>query len=559
MNRSCVAALALLSFLLLDVPLAPAQARRPAYHPTAIQQPAFRTAVQGVTASQLKDYLAFVASDEMEGRETPSRGLDATARFIATLLSRWGVKPGGADGGYFQPIDLAKQTLATDALEVSVGKRTLAYGRDYLAMATAGEVSAGLVFAGDGWFVKSKGLDAYAGIDPKGKIVVLTQGGFPAGIKNMGALGKRGEDWMDPMSYAQRKGAVAIVMLPSLLAQTNADRVAQMRRRFEDGQAWPEKLPREGGGGPMGASTLPTVFLMASGAQALFAGEKVDAATILQSFPAGTAVKPFELSAQKQVRIVVRTAVEHTASQNVVGIVEGSDPALKAEYVAFGAHYDHEGTRPGESDAVLNGADDDGSGTVALLAMAEALQKAPRKPRRSAIFVWHMGEEKGLWGSAYFTAFPTVPIDRIVAQLNIDMIGRSRPAGDTDPRNKDLSGPNEVYVIGSRLMSSELGAISDAVNASYGKLSYNFRYDDPKDPERFFYRSDHIHYARKGIPIIFYFTGVHADYHGPDDKVSKIDFAKYEKITRTIFATFWEIAERAARPAVDKPLAADAQ
>jgi Zn-dependent M28 family amino/carboxypeptidase len=134
------------------------------------------------------------------------------------------------------------------------------------------------------------------------------------------------------------------------------------------------------------------------------------------------------------------------------------------------------------------------------------------------------------------------------------MIGRSKPAGDTDARDKDLSGPNEVYVIGSKLMSTALGELSEAVNAGYQKLSFNYKYDDPKDPQQFFYRSDHINYARKNIPIIFYFTGVHADYHQPGDEVSKIDFAKYEKITRTIYATMWEIAEMKTRPKVNKPL-----
>ena len=193
---------------------------------------------------------------------------------------------------------------------------------------------------------------------------------------------------------------------------------------------------------------------------------------------------------------------------------------------------------------------------MALLAFAEALSKAPRRPKRSIFFVWHMGEEEGLWGSRFFTSFPTVPLDSIVTLLNIDMIGRSRADGDTNPRNKDLSGPNELYVIGSKMMSSELGALSEAVNQAYLKLSVNHRYDDPKDPEQFFGRSDHIHYARKGIPIIFYFTGVHADFHQPGDEVSKIDFAKYEKIARTIYATLWEVAELKARPKVDKPLAA---
>ena len=152
-----------------------------------------------------------------------------------------------------------------------------------------------------------------------------------------------------------------------------------------------------------------------------------------------------------------------------------------------------------------------------------------------------------------------MPIDSIVAQLNIDMIGRSRADGDTDSRNRNLSGPNELYVIGSKVMSSELGALSEAVNQAYLRLSFNYRYDDPKDTEQFFYRSDHIHYARKGIPAIFYFTGTHADYHQPGDEVSKIDFVKYEKITRTIYATLWEVAAMRARPKVDKPLPSEAR
>ncbi|MBP1634529.1 MAG: putative aminopeptidase [Acidobacteria bacterium] len=554
MKRALALALGLPLLLPSSSPALP-QAATASYTVTAVKQPAFRAAADGITAAQLKDYLSYVASDEMEGRDTPSRGLDATAKFIATLLSRWGVKPAGDQGSYFQRIELAREKPALDALRVEIGKRALSYGTDFLAVPAAGEARGGLVFAGDGWYVKARKIDAYANVDPKGKIVIVTQGGFPPGVSRdeIMSLGKRGEDWMDPSSYARKKGAVGIIMLPTLLNQANPERVAQIRRRFEDGQAWPEKLPR--GEGSFGAADpLPTVYLLARGAQALFAGEKSDAATILQSFPAGTPVAPFALSDQKQAVISIKTTKDRLSSQNVVGVVEGSDPSLKSEYVAFGAHYDHDGTRPGEGDTIMNGADDDGSGTVALLAMAEALQKAPRKPKRSAIFVWHMGEEHGLWGSSYFAAFPTVPIDRIVAQLNIDMIGRSRAAGDTDPRDKDLSGPNEVYVIGSRMMSTELGALSDAVNAAYEKLSYNFRYDDPKDPERFFYRSDHVEYARRGIPIIFYFTGVHRDYHQPSDEVSKIDFAKYERITRAVFATFWEIADRKARLVVDKKL-----
>ncbi|MFN2531644.1 MAG: M28 family peptidase, partial [Pyrinomonadaceae bacterium] len=149
-----------------------------------------------------------------------------------------------------------------------------------------------------------------------------------------------------------------------------------------------------------------------------------------------------------------------------------------------------------------------------------------------------------------------VPLDHIVAQLNIDMIGRSKKAGDTNPRNKDLSGPNDVYVIGSTMMSTDLGELVDSVNKSFLNINFDKRYDDPADPNRFFFRSDHFNYARKGIPIIFFFDGVHEDYHQPGDSADKIDYQKMEKVARTVYMTMWEVANRATRPKVDKPLPA---
>jgi Zn-dependent M28 family amino/carboxypeptidase len=230
---------------------------------------------------------------------------------------------------------------------------------------------------------------------------------------------------------------------------------------------------------------------------------------------------------------------------------------LQNEYVALGAHYDHVGVRAVAGDGIYNGADDDGSGTTALLAMAEALAHAKLRPKRSVLFVWHAGEEKGLWGSRYFTDYPTVPLDHIVTQLNIDMIGRSKKEGDTNPRNKDLSGPDAVYVIGSKMMSSELGEITETVNKSYLNLTFDYRYDDPADPNRFFFRSDHFNYARKGIPIVFFFDGVHEDYHRPGDEAQKIDYQKMARITKTVYMMLWEIANRPARPKVDKQLPAE--
>jgi Zn-dependent M28 family amino/carboxypeptidase len=205
-------------------------------------------------------------------------------------------------------------------------------------------------------------------------------------------------------------------------------------------------------------------------------------------------------------------------------------------------------------DKIWNGADDDGSGTVSVLSIAEALSKAPVRPKRSVLFVWHCGEEKGLWGSAYFNKFPTVDIKNVIAQLNIDMIGRSRKTDDTNPKNKELSGENEIYVIGKDMMSSTLGSIVDATNKGYLNLNYDTRYDDPKDPNRFFFRSDHFNYAHNGIPIAFWFDGVHEDYHQPGDEPQKIDYNKMEKVARTIFLTLWELTDTKTRPAVDKQL-----
>jgi len=552
MKRVLVGLLALTALTAGSLP-AGAQKVKPAYTATAVKQAPLRTSAGTITAAQLKDYLSFVASDEMEGRATPSRGLDTTARFLATMLSRAGVKPGGDAGSFFQGIALTKETLAPAGGVFELNGRPLVYAKDFLLVSAGGSASGSLVFAGDGWFIKSKGIDAYDGIDPKGKVVVVTQGGMPKGVTFADLQsGKRGEDWIDPSAYAQKKGAVGIIALPPLTTLADPDRYEAMRKSAEAGAFRVEKLPDNA------QTQLPTAVVTLKTARALFLKEKSDADTIMQSFPSGTPVKPFALSSDKKVRFEAQTTVQRAATQNVVGIIEGSDPVLKHEYVALGAHYDHTGTLSGGTDTVMNGADDDGTGTVALLVMAEALNKAPRRPKRSVLLVWHAGEEVGLWGSRYFTAFPTVPIDKIVAQLNIDMIGRSKAAGDTNPRNKDLSGPNEVYVIGSRMMSTELWSLTEAVNVAYLKLSFNYKYDDPEDPERFFYRSDHIEYARKGIPIVFYMTGVHADYHRPSDEVSTIDFEKFERVTRTIYATLWEIGEMKARPKVDKALPPEA-
>src|SRR2546423_1749319 len=389
-------------------------------------------AAEKITAATLSERLHFVASDAMQGRDTPSPGLDETAHFIADNLKRWGIKPAGDDGTYFQRIPLQRTKVDTAQTHAELGERALKIGADFLPNRSAS------------------------------------------------------------------------------------------------------------------AATL----------DALFAGEQQTGAAVLSAAQKGEGVASFALAPQKVLHFTVNMTVDRQFTQNVVGVLEGKDKTRRHEYVALGAHYDHVGLCPPvNGDNICNGADDDGSGTVSVLTIAEALAKGPR-PARSILFVWHCGEEKDLWGSKYFTEHPTVPLAQVVAQLNIDMIGRSQKAGDTNPLNRELTGPDEIYVIGSKMMSTELGDLSERVNRAFLNLAFNYKYDDPRDPNRFFFRSDHFNYAQKGIPIIFYFDGVHEYYHRPGDEPQKIDYDKMEKVARTVYMTLWAVANLPTRPKVDKPLPA---
>lgn len=498
-----------------------------------------------ITAKQLSDYLHFVASDAMEGRDTPSRGLDTTAEFIKMNLSSWGFKPAGDNGTFFQKISLRRESIDPAATKLVVDGKEFTINEDFFRLggnASTGDVP--IVFGGNGWMVKAKNIDALSGVDVKGKIVVFAGSGPgfsqqymippPTGVTQADLKGTRGTDWADPIRNAQEKGAAGTIIIAPAQMMAFWD---QVKNFFSRGTMYPEKLRAENVQAP---NPMPVMLVSTKVSNALYGANAPTAA--------GDLNKTGILSAKSK--------TETLMTQNVVAIWEGSDAVLKNEMVAIGAHYDHVGMNPNApgEDKIWNGADDDGSGTVAVLGIAQALAKSPKRPKRSILFVWHAGEEKGLWGSEYFTKFPTVDITKVVAQLNIDMIGRSKKVGDTNPKNAELSGENEIYVIGSKMMSTQLGAVTDNVNNSYLKMTYNYKYDDPKDPNRFFFRSDHFNYAVKGIPIVFWFDGVHEDYHGAGDHPDKIDYVKMEKVTRTIFLTMWELGDAKTRPAVDKEL-----
>ena len=542
--RRFLTALVLASALVTGLPVNYAQRAANKSKKTSVSVTSQR-GVDTIAADQMRDYLTFIASDEMEGRDTPSRGLDTTAKFLAMNLTRWGFKPAGDDGTFFQRIELRRNRADGGQSKVELNGRTLTVGTDYLPGGGSGNVNGPLVFAGSGWLVKSKDIDAYKGIDPTGRIAVISG---PPNMPPRGVVradyGKYGEESMNPPDYARSRGVVGLIYVADSQYVNNWQR--NRARIMERGSTVVAKFQ------PAQPTTvLPSIVISPEVASALFAGE---AQTVSES----SQPPPFLISDQKKASMNIASNVQSIPTQNVVAVWEGSDPTLKAEYVALGAHYDHVGSGcpPNGTDTICNGADDDGSGTTALLAMAEALSKAPTRPKRSVLFVWHCGEEKGLWGSRYFTEYPTVPLNQVVAQLNIDMIGRSKKEGDTNARNSELTGPDAVYLIGSTMMSTELGELVNKVNKSYLNITYDTKYDDPKDPNRFFFRSDHYNYARKGIPIIFFFDGVHEDYHRAGDSADKIDYQKMEKITRTVYMTLWEIANRPARLKVDKPLPA---
>ncbi|MCE9559041.1 MAG: M28 family peptidase [Armatimonadetes bacterium] len=473
---------------------------------------------EAITSTRLRAHLEFVAHDLLEGRDTPSRGLDIACEYVATQLKLWGVKPGGDAGTYFQKIAMYGGAVNAAGTKLSVDGKAMAYGTDYYASAKTGTGSGELVFVGYGAVVPAKGIDAYKGVDVKGKIVVMCNS-LP---KDVGFRDLRAEGAERPADAAAKRGAAGIMMITS---EGQMPRWENSAARSLQSTGFRMEKPT--------GEVIPTVTVPLATGQALLPGK--DVVAMMKSGEYGD---PIALG--KSASMTVSASDAPVYASNVVGIVEGTDKELKAEYIALGAHIDHVGMGGNGPDKIFNGADDDGSGTVSILEIAHAFATGP-KPKRSIIFVWHCGEEKGLWGSAYFTNNPTVPIKSIQAQLNIDMIGRSRFAGDTNARNKNLSGPDSIYVIGSERISRQVKGTLEKNNKNLWKIDLDYKYDLPGDTENFYQRSDHYNYAAKGIPIAFFFDGVHEDYHQVGDEAHKIDYRKMARVAQTVYAVATEL------------------
>lgn len=496
------------------------------------------SAVQAISETELRKHLSFLASPELGGRYTLSPGFAVTARYLASRLESYGFQGAGDNGSFYQPFELtvSKPQVKDMSLKITLGGETQSYafGEFLSGFGTpAGEAAGALVFVGHGVAAARLGHDDYAGLDVKGKIVVLAPG-TPPGLD---ASALRAEERGSAAAAAH--GAVGVISLPSGMALRffNAPNIVERLARNET-----IRLAGKSEG------AIPAATVNAKIADSLLAPLGLSLAKLEEKSKAKEKLQAQAIAGSATIAVVMDERREKT--QNVVGILEGSDPKLKSEYVAFGAHYDHLKTNArGEAYA---GADDDGSGTAAVLAIARAMSL--ERPKRSVFVIFHAAEEMGLLGAVYNTDVkPAIPLDRIITNLNIDMIGRSRAPGDTAKENAKLADAETIYLVGSNRVSNELHAISELANAESEKLRIDYTYNDPSHPERIYYRSDHWHYAKNGVPVLFYFTGVHADYHRPTDTLEKIDFRKLQRVTRLVYETGWRLANfpRALKKDVD--------
>jgi Zn-dependent M28 family amino/carboxypeptidase len=492
-----------------------------------------------ITQAKLRRDLSVLASDEYEGRETGAKGQKMAAAYISEQFKLDSlVAPVAANTAnpYLQSFDLERSawqkggTLTVGGKAYEWLKDFYAFGRSPFQQATAVQP----VFVGYG--IEQGEYSDYAGRDVKGKDLVMLLG-EPRTAEGKSVLSADGSatkwsvDFRAKAALAAQKGARSVFFITTETALN----FEKMEARLAPRVMQPIIAAAEQGGG-----RAPAFFVSpAVGLKLLGTSESA-----LRSYAAATAAaKQPTANKFKPVKFTISAPQERSAvgTENVLGFLPGTDK--KDEILVISAHYDHLGIIDGK---VYNGADDDGSGTVGVLALAEAFTKAAHAghgPRRSILFLANTGEEKGLLGSEYYANHPVFPLANTITDLNIDMIGRTDVAHEGKP--------DYVYVIGSDKLSSQLHTVLEAANQKYTKLDLDYRFNDPNDPNRFYYRSDHYNFAVHKVPVAFFFNGVHADYHEASDEIDKIEFGKMEARARLVFYTAWELANRAERPVVD--------
>jgi hypothetical protein len=495
-----------------------------------------------ITGANLQKHLTIIASDEFEGRETGTEGQRKAAAYIESQFKSMGLKPAPALNGYQQYYPLYQDSMIT--AEFKLNGKDAEFGKDFIMPLNSNETGKfkgkKAVFVGYG--IDDEKYSDYKDVKVKGKVVIFFLGEPKNADGNYIITGtKRGGEWSFPgiakkLAAAASKGAIG-----ALVISPNQDFFSQ--RTIDAARKTGVYFPRAAA---TGAQSIDYALLTHAFAKTLV-GDKFDFDSYLKSAKASELLKinSFETPLKTSFKFdKYRTTVN---ASNVVGIIEGTDK--KDEYVFLTGHYDHLGKHDGK---IYYGADDDGSGTCAVIQMAEAFSKAAaegHRPRRTIVFMTVSGEEKGLWGSEYYSDHPFFPLDKTSVDLNTDMVGRI----DTERKTADTM--NYVYVIGHDKISSDLPIINEAANNNYTKLTLDYKFDDPKDPNRIYFRSDHYNFARKGVPILFFYDGMLlADYHKPTDTVDKITWDLYEKRVRMIFHTAWLMANRDEMLKRDTPL-----
>jgi hypothetical protein len=494
------------------VVLGPCAGRQVETEPMAVDPAA---AAATIEAADMLRHIGALAHDSMMGRDTPSQGLEKAADYLASAFRDMGLEPAGEDGGFLQRYPLPLRAIDTSSVHFGVvdragqGNRMLEYGVDFFALPVA---------VGDGEDMFHGRFHWFGRLGERG----LAEGEYGAGVLAVVDVpGSPDRDWRLSVTAARRQaraiGAVAVLVLlgPQFTAEMIAGQASAMER--------PERTLADPGEIP--------VFFMTRDAWAEILEREGRAAETLPDSPA----TPVVFENVRAHFAAIAKVLEDARPPNVVALLSGRDPELRDSYVVFSAHMDHVGVgRPFDGDSIYNGADDDASGTSALLEVAEAFASMPEPPRRSLVFLAVSGEEKGLLGSRWFTDHPTIPLDRVVANVNVDMIGRNAP--------------DSVVVIGMEY--SSLGSLVRRVAAEHPEIGISVM-PDPWPEERFFFRSDHFNFARKEIPAVFFFAGVHEDYHRPSDEIDMIDGDKAARVARLIFYTARAIAESVEPPQWD--------
>jgi hypothetical protein len=494
--------------------------------------------LKAIRDEDMKAHLEFLAAKEFAGRNAPSAGLDIASRYIALVAQRAGLKPLLPGGSYLQdiPVEVTTISAAKSRLRIisAASEQTFTFPQAFGTSprgAVEGAGAGGLVFVGSLPALPAAELEkslAELPVDFRGKIAVVLTVPPPPATKPGGAAA------VVLTRFLRAKGALGLISAITLereknLAEKGLSFDIQERLRFPDVEtgipgAAPAAPPASSAAQPQLQLPFYQVEVRHDAAAAILGISRAEIEKMFAAAGEKQAVTAKEI-AGRMAEIALYTDTRRTTTPNVVGWIEGSDPKLKGEYIVIGSHHDHNPVREGR---VYPGADDDGSGTVAMLELVEAIRLG--RPKRSVIFVWHTAEEKGLIGAYYFVQHSPVPVEKISADLNLDMISRNEA--------------NMIYLIGSNKLSSELDRSIQAMNARFVKFKLDYTYESPTHPERFFFRSDHYPYIRYGVPGVWFFCGTTPDYHQETDTVERADFGKAEKAAKLVYLVALDIGNR---------------